>query len=95
LTLARAAEAPIPTRHGAFRTCVFVDPATPSCEHVALVLGDVTGRDVVPARERALAHEQSPQVNALISLGIAVTERLPHIVAAHPLEPRLSRNQTQ
>jgi GTP cyclohydrolase II len=49
LALELAAEAPIPTRHGAFRTCVFVDPSVPSREHVALVLGDV-GRDDVLCR---------------------------------------------
>jgi GTP cyclohydrolase II len=47
LALEFAAEAPIPTRHGAFRTCVFVEPDAPSREHVALVLGDVARSDVL------------------------------------------------
>ncbi len=172
------AEAPLPTRHGEFRTCVFVDPAAPHEEHVALVRGNVatgavlcrlhseclTGEilgslkcDCAPQLDRALeriAREGSGvlvylrqegrgiglankirayalqargfdtvdanlalelpedarrydaaagiltqlgvqsvrlltnnphKVDALLALGISVHERLPHVVAAHPL----------
>jgi GTP cyclohydrolase II len=41
------AEAPLPTRHGDFRTLVFVDPALPNVEHVALVRGEVARNDVL------------------------------------------------
>jgi GTP cyclohydrolase II len=42
------AEAPLPTARGIFRTVVFRDPDT-GAEHVAMVIGDVSG-DAVPAR---------------------------------------------
>jgi GTP cyclohydrolase II len=41
------AEAPLPTRHGTFRTCVFVEPAARTVEHVALVRGNVAGDGVL------------------------------------------------
>lgn len=41
------AEAPLPTRHGEFRTCVFVEPAAPLVEHVALVRGRLRRDDVL------------------------------------------------
>lgn len=41
------AEASVPTRHGDFRFLVFRHPDDPSKEHVALVRGDVAGRDVL------------------------------------------------
>jgi GTP cyclohydrolase II len=41
------AEAPLPTRHGEFRTCVFVEPTAPTVEHVALVRGDIARDDVL------------------------------------------------
>jgi GTP cyclohydrolase II len=42
-----AAEAPLPTRHGEFRTIVFRHESEPVKEHVALVRGDVQGDDVL------------------------------------------------
>jgi GTP cyclohydrolase II len=41
------AEAPLPTRHGEFRTCVFAEPKHRTQDHVALVRGDVRGEDVL------------------------------------------------
>jgi GTP cyclohydrolase II len=41
------AEAPLPTRHGEFRTCVFSERGGGAHEHVALVRGDVAGEDVL------------------------------------------------
>lgn len=41
------AEAPLPTRHGEFRTLVFASPDDPSREHVALVRGEVAGDHVL------------------------------------------------
>jgi GTP cyclohydrolase II/3,4-dihydroxy 2-butanone 4-phosphate synthase/GTP cyclohydrolase II len=43
------AEAPLPTARGEFRTVVFREKKT-SLEHVALVLGEVSGQDGVPVR---------------------------------------------
>jgi len=45
--IAILAEAPLPTRHGEFRTLVFVSPDDPNREHVALVRGDVGGDHVL------------------------------------------------
>ncbi|HEY3493444.1 MAG TPA: GTP cyclohydrolase II [Polyangiaceae bacterium] len=42
-----AAEAPLPTRHGEFRTIVFRHRHDPQKEHVALVKGDVRGDQVL------------------------------------------------
>jgi GTP cyclohydrolase II len=42
-----AAEAPLPTRHGEFRTIVFRHAHDPHKEHVALVKGDVRGDEVL------------------------------------------------
>ena len=42
-----AAEAPLPTRHGEFRTIVFRHGNDPHKEHVALVKGDVRGDQVL------------------------------------------------
>ena len=41
------AEAPLPTRHGEFRTLVFASPDDPTREHVALVRGSVEGDQVL------------------------------------------------
>jgi GTP cyclohydrolase II len=41
------ADAPLPTRHGEFRTLVFAEPETGVSDHVALVRGDVRGEDTL------------------------------------------------
>lgn len=47
--LVRYAEADLPTQRGTFRTIVFRDKRTGN-EHLALVTGDVEGRESVPVR---------------------------------------------
>jgi GTP cyclohydrolase II len=45
-----AAESPLPTRHGQFIVKVFRWEDEPEKEHVAIISGDVAGRDDVPIR---------------------------------------------
>jgi GTP cyclohydrolase II len=45
----RVASATLPTRHGTFRVVAFPSDIVPD-EHVALVKGEVAGRDAVPVR---------------------------------------------
>ncbi|MFO0607324.1 MAG: GTP cyclohydrolase II [Polyangiales bacterium] len=49
-TLIVEAETPLPTRHGTFTVKVFRHADDPEKEHVAVVAGDVAGREGVPVR---------------------------------------------
>ncbi len=49
-TLIVEAETPLPTRHGTFTVKVFRHADDPEKEHVAVVAGDVAGREAVPVR---------------------------------------------
>ncbi len=77
-TLTLYAEAPVPTEYGDVRVLVFREtPCDPSCaplEHVAIVCGDVKGRDEVLAR----AHSECWTGEALHSLKCDCREQLDH-----------------
>jgi 3,4-dihydroxy 2-butanone 4-phosphate synthase/GTP cyclohydrolase II len=84
--VAALAEARIPTRHGVFRAVGFEDLNT-GAEHVALVLGDVTG-GAVGAGVLVHVHTECLAGDVFGSLGCRCAERLDTALAAVAREGR-------
>jgi GTP cyclohydrolase II len=70
------AQAPLPTRHGLFRTLVFREKGTDK-EHIAVVKGDVAGYEGVPVR----VHSECLTSEILGSLKCDCRDQLEHALA--------------
>jgi GTP cyclohydrolase II len=68
------AQSPLPTRHGAFTVMVFRHVDDPEKEHVAVVAGDVFGKEGVPVR----LHSECLTSEVLGSLKCDCKEQLDH-----------------